>query len=364
MRFITNSARSLVSMLFFRTWVITGRSKNCDHDLTILFGGSHGGSEAQLKYIQKLMFAVEPEIQSLGRQPRWKVNSLSKKHGVQLAFFPGTAAMSRFSRRKNDFFIPWWVAGDVNTSIDYTKRPWKKNLESDLRKVRKFQYEFTATRDPKDLEHFFNSMYLPLIKNSHGEGALIRSFDEQLETLRSGGELLFTLRDGEPVAGSLITYAGGTARARTFGVKDAKYELLRDGVTAANYFGKIRHVNSKGYSTLHLGTCRAFLTDGVLNYKKKFGLRLIGHDRNGHFLRILQPSSCVKAFLENNPFIYLKDGELWGSVFEGSNELNSPELETRVSKLQITGLRGMDIFSMKTSLESIVSPVSSKYAST
>ncbi len=340
MQYIPTSARLLISTMLFKTWILAGRLKNCDHELTVLYGGT----ETHLAYLQKLIFATKPDVASLGRQPIWKLSKISKRSEAQLAFIPAHETLLRRYQREEDFFIPWWIAGEVSTTIDYSHPPWKKRLSGDFRKIRKYQYGSTVSRNPKEVEHYYHTMYRPLIEQYHGESALPMDLGRMLARVRTGGELLFTLRDAEPVAGELIIYEKGRAMTRTIGVKNADRQLIRQGVISASTLNTIRHVREKGFSRLHMGSCRAFLTDGSLFYKKKWGLRFIGHDRYGHLLRILQLSSGVKAFLENNPFVYAEDRKLWGAVFEGEEERDSSELEARASKLTIAGLQGMAVY--------------------
>jgi hypothetical protein len=333
------SLRLLASTAYFRTWIISGRLKNGESNLTILYGGAI----SHLDFIRRLLFSGKVESRSLGRQFAWKVRSGYKHLGVELAFIPGHERLLRFAREKNRFFLPWWVTGECDATIDFSAPRWRKRLSGELRRIRKYRYEYRVSRSPQDVEEYHRSMYLPLIKRVHGDSALPMSLREMLGYVRRDGELLLTLRDGEWLAGMIVAYEGDRALARSIGVSGGSRELVKQGVIAAATMNTFRHVASMGYKVLHRGGSRPFLNDGLLTNKRRWGMCLTGHDKCGHFLEIPVCSSGAREFLQNNPFIHVNDGQRWGAVFADDVSRRAQAPDERVAGLAIHGLAGVRV---------------------
>jgi hypothetical protein len=100
-------------------------------------------------------------------------------------------------------------------------------------------------------------------------------------------------------------------------VKDGDPAHVKAGVLAALYYFSMSHLINKGYQRLHLGATRPFLRDGVLQYKKKWGTRIVGSSRRWFVLNPLRNIIGVKAFLANNPFVFESDSGLNGALFVG-----------------------------------------------
>ena len=350
---VATNFRLIGSTIYFRAWILKGCVAGSDKELTVLYGGS----DMHRSYLQKLIFADEPELLSLGKISPIKVGAIAAKFNAELAFTPTHKMFSAFHGNKQRFFVPWWVSGEVSTSIDYSQQPWKKSLAGDLRRVRKYHYTHKVTRDPSDIEEYYDSMYLPLIRQSHGDSTNPMALTRMLAGLSQGGELLQTLRDQTPVAGAFFEVERGRAMARTIGVKDGDRQLIREGVISASTFNMIRYGRDRGFAVLQLGGSRAFLYDGALQAKRRLGLTLTSYNQCGHLLRIQEFSAGARRFLRHNPFIHAQGGKLWGAIFGSEGDDAVTELKTQVSKLVVPGLQGVAIYMIGATVESIKKPV-------
>jgi predicted N-acyltransferase len=194
-------------------------------------------------------------------------------------------------------------------------------------------------------------MYMPYVRKAHSYSALPVTLQEVLRMLRGGGELVMTLRDGHAVAGEFIIFDENKAYSRILGIRDGSSELIKHGAVAACYYNTIQHVREKGFDTLHFGGSRPFLQDGLLRYKKKWGLRLTGFDRSGHYLAFPSMSAGAKSFLESNPFIFVRNRELWGGVFGAEVKSDCRQMDSRMHELAIDGLRGIEVFNTANPIE-------------
>ena len=131
--------------------------------------------------------------------------------------------------------------------------------------------------------------------------------------------LLLVTRQGQPVAGNLISYAEAEPLLVVSGVRDGDRRALRDGVGGAIYHLSFRHLTEQGFTRVGLGKSRAFLRDGVLRYKKKLGMKLVGTSEGYFYLRVPHDTEASRAFLKDNPLILDDSGGLHGVVFVETN---------------------------------------------
>ena len=209
-------------------------------------------------------------------------------------------------------YVPGWVAGDVDLPLD----PGVLRMEtvrSDLRKIRKNTLRFHVTHDLKQLRDFYDHMYAPYIAQTHGGSAVIMPY-ESMKAAFPHCELLLVMQADEPIAGMLVSYAGATPRLWSLGIRDANRDFVRAGAIGALYHFSLQHLQEKGYAKAHLGLSRAFLRDGVLQYKKKLGMRLFRTGREWFAVRILDDSGATRTLLRETPVIVERDGLLYGLV--------------------------------------------------
>jgi hypothetical protein len=99
---------------------------------------------------------------------------------------------------------------------------------------------------------------------------------------------------------------------------------------------------------LHLGGSRAFLRDGVLQFKKKRGLRVVGNSNRGFLIRPLSASAGLKGFLLRNPFIYIDQGKLHGAVFvENHDDCCNKSLEQYRKSFSLSGISMLNVYQFK-----------------
>jgi hypothetical protein len=336
-RVIPTAARLLASSVFFRAWVLEGHVRGSSSRVKLLYGGF----AEHLAYVKRLVFDGDPQSTALGRVTTWTTGLLAKNHDPDLVMVPAHRLMKKASDSPLRFFLPWWVTGEVRTDIDYTRPPWKARLRDDMRRIRKAGFTYDVSRDPTFLEEYYRTMYLPVVRNAHEDSALPVPLDQLRELLRGGGELFLVLRGSQPVAGEFVFYTGRRVCVRTIGVKNADPGLIKEGAVAACYYNTIQQVRSKGYDRLDFGGCRPFLHDGLLAYKKKWGLQLTGHDKCGHYFWVRRLSDGTQAFLVANPFIHVKEKQLWGAVFAvDSTESTHPSNHSE--SLLIGGMAGIE----------------------
>ena len=107
----------------------------------------------------------------------------------------------------------------------------------------------------------------------------------------------------------------------------------------------MKHLQERGYRRLHAGASRAFLKDGVLCYKKKWGMRLTSARSPGFWIRPIGSNVGVAAFLKNNPFIYHKEGRFQGVVFLDTEKAATEEvIGSLYQRYGMPGMSGIDMY--------------------
>jgi hypothetical protein len=262
---------------------------------------------------------------------------------VDVVIMPAHRKLRRILLKDTGFFIPSWVSGVIDTDLDYSVDPWHGKLRDELRKLRKYDYTYTVSRGPDDVELFYRTMYRPVVVQSHGEDAPTFTLSFLLARLDdNNGELLWILRGGHRVAGAFLIYEKDRGRLCAYGVDAADRELIKAGATAACYHSALRRTRERGFKVLYIGSCRPFLDDGLLLYKKKWGFKVTGANELGHVLKIRRPSDAVATFLENNAFIHADSAQLRGAVFH--RDSSSEAAQAKVARLSIDGLHDTGLY--------------------
>lgn len=153
-------------------------------------------------------------------------------------------------------------------------------------------------------------------------------------------------KDGEDMAADILVYHDdGCVQAWSAGVKDGDTAYVKAGALAALYYFRAQHLLAKKHSRCDVGLSRPFLKDGVLQYKNKWGLELTSHNDKLFVLKFSQDSAGTRAFMRNNPFIYLDGQRLQGAVFRDPEKSDDTATLERLRKdYHISGMAGLRFF--------------------
>lgn len=304
-------AIDLVRRLRLNKWLIEGQERHTHEPLRVVYTGHRPG----LRFIRDLAFDRGyrqkhlGKVWSFGRTMRLKESARDALH-----FTETSEAVARRVAGDRGFYIPMWVNGvlDIDEALTRSKRIG--NIKEDLRRIRKNKLEYDVTADDREIADFHRNMYVPYIRNTFGPRALFHSLST-LKQSRGSIELLQIIKDGEPVAGQILVYEDSEVRTREIGVKDGDRQLVKLGVMGAIYYFGLLHLQNKGYSAVSVGGSRPWLNDGVIRFKKKWGMRLEKPWPSGLLLVAPQSSDGTAAFLRNNPFLSITGNQLRGVVF-------------------------------------------------
>jgi hypothetical protein len=330
----------IVQKFRINIWLITGKD-SLNRKISIIYSGS----EKHKNYLANLAFDdVENEI-FIGRW-LWNFLKITKRErsACSLMVLEINKAFRRLFDNEKTFFVPCWISGEIDISIDTSSIIKTESLKSDIRRIRKNNLQFELATSPHQFDSFYNEMYLPYITFAHGNRAIKMKYSEMKKQLKNC-DLLLIKKEKDYIGGILIIYENNVPRMWSAGIKDGSADFLKVGVMGALYYYSVTYLKQKGYKKLHFGNSRAFLEDGVLQYKKKWGLKIVDSTKNGFLIMPLSFSIVTKEFFINNPFIYAGQDGFTGAIFLEKDRLNSEKYLKRIYKIyNVKGISNFDLY--------------------
>jgi hypothetical protein len=321
---------SLIHLLRKDQWFLTGKEVLSKQDLTILYTGI----EMHKNYLADLAFGISHLETHVGTRWLWQVPSQVKNddRNYSLVITEVPKALRMLFRKKNCFYIPCWIIGEMDISDSISSIIKKDDtLQSGLRKIRKHKLQFEITNEVSQFRKFYYDMYLPYAYTRFGKRALTIGYD-YLKREFKDCDLLLVKKDGEYIAGNLVLYGKSGPQLLINGVKDGNLDHLKTGAMAATYQFMCKYLQDKGYKKVNLGGTRAFLKDGVLRYKRKWGLRIIRTMREGFLIRPVSQTAGLYGFLLNNPFVFIDKNRLKGAIFIGADQSLTVDIFKKASR--------------------------------
>jgi len=301
-----------------------------------------------MNFMLGLMFGESYQEVYLGSAWMWKISKVITEKGqnCSLVVMQVSKSLRTLLRSGTWFNIPLWVGGEID--IPVAPRVIKKEtLRSDLRKIRKHSLLFEVTHEPKNFDDFYYNMYVPHVTRAHGNGAYIMPYEEKRTKFRNC-DLLLVKTEEKSIAGILIAYEKGGLRLWSLGIRDGNLEYVKEGAVTALFHFSMLYLEDKGYTKVKLGTSRAFLRDGVLQYKRKWSQTITSTSRDWFALKVLSYNGAAGGFLQNNPFIFEKGGILHGALFvDAEKPLSAKELRQIEKRNFIPGLSKLSIYHLQ-----------------
>ena len=303
------------------------------------------GSTQKSAFLVNSAFRDPPETMRHRRVSIWQLNANLRDAAADCDF--SIVALPQFSRGilppHGYFVIPNWINGMVTLSPT-GEVPRNRSLDSDLRLIKKHRLEPKISEAPEAFDDFYYRMHVPLIRHSHGSLALIAPYESLRKKWRSC-ELLTIFQDGQPISGIMIDYSVRPHKLLILGVSEPIEEHLRSGASAAVYHFAFKHLANQGHRLVDVGASQGLLNDGVMQFKKKWGMRLQGDKGDSSLLRVLHWSSATAAFLKRSPFVHKTAEGLCGTVFlEANDSVDDAWLNPTRKSYLLDGLENLILF--------------------
>ena len=333
----------LLSVLRLDFWILQGNEITSKQKLDILYAGT----EENRHFLIKLAFDNSYRENYIGKTWLWKITSVVKEkgHHCNLMIIEMPRSFRIFFKNQKCFYVPCWVEGEVDISDENCALIHSNSsVKSDIRRIRKNKLNFEITNELQHFHNFYYHMYVPHITKAHGDTAFIMDYDF-LENKFKNGDLLLIKKEKESIAGMMLIYPKNKARLLYLGIKDGNSDYVIDGAIGATFYFSVQYLKEKGYKNVSFDLSRTFLKDGVLQYKKKWGLQIVDTSKMGLIIKPLLETSGLRGFFSNNPLIFLGGMKLHGAIFVEDDQSFSKEYFEQILKdYYLKGLAKLFIF--------------------
>jgi hypothetical protein len=293
-------------------------------------------------YWSDLVFASPPTRRARGALHGWRglARTFAAHRDIPLVLLRQDRVTRRLTRRLGAFTLPTWthccldLPGSIEEIVGGGPVRGRSSRKSDVRRIRAQGIEAELSRRPEDVLALLREWNEPFIRTRHGASAIAQSLVWQRQAPRFC-EVLWIHRRGERLGGLLLEPRGSVLRLVVLGVRDDA--ALREGAVAALYYHALREALRRGFTTVDFGGSHPVLSDGVLAYKRKWGVSLAPCPRWDYVaLRLAPQHPFTRAFLAEHPLIVETDGGLRALT----GEPGPSDTGLLAEQLTLPGLRG------------------------
>ncbi|ACF45402.1 hypothetical protein Paes_0345 [Prosthecochloris aestuarii DSM 271] len=320
-----------------RFTVLEGNERNCGEPLRLLFSGSPA---ERYDIIDRAFDEGGYRVCFKARLPIALFRSAVRANlfRCDLMFFQHQSG-KEYSPQAEEFISPLWVRASASLPLN----PSTKSAKSDIRKVFGNGLVWSVVRDTAAVEVFCTTMWGPMVKKRYP----FKNVDEDLDSwTRYESDLLQISDSSGWIAGALIRYDGTIPHVWRLGIKNGDLSLWNKGVSAAVYYFTSEYLYSKGYEEVSYGLSRAFLNDGVLQYKKKWGIVLDGFQKYLYAIRVLRKNRAVASFFLHNPFCCILGNKLVAAIFIIGEQVAQEEISRYRSRYSFDGINELHIYNV------------------
>jgi len=328
-------------------WELEGAERTSGEAIRALYVGQI----ENCVFFAQVVFAAGSVERQRRRVWSWQVAALLNKPKMvyDMIFVQRQPGVDARHLRQPCFVLPSWIAGELSVTQALASHRGNKSVKSDLRNIRRSGFTYRTTCDSGELDRFLFEMYLPYVRQIRGDGAFVTTREELDREAGGAPELLLIEQHNRAVAGVCLgVHDQDRLDALELGVIGGDRDLVRKGALAAIYYFSLVYAAERKFSRLYLGGSRPFLRDGPFQYKKKWGLRIVGRLPTLPDVIVFRPRLSavgVRSFLTNNPFVYEEGGAFRAAVFVDEREPTSDKSFDELRKAYcLRGLAGATLF--------------------
>ena len=270
----------------------------------VLVAGS--GHAADL--LLRRLFPGGARSRDIAKVPVWRADSYIRKmaSGADLTMICTDKLSDRLLFRSECLRVPDSIQVGLRTPEEI-ETLWRSNhsLQQDIRLVRSRGMEMSISREDADFEMFYRTMYLPFLTARHGDMARPRD-KHWLHDQFLRGKIIWALREEERLAGVVVTVQDRVMHVLALATRHGDPGPMKGGAVSALYLYAIEHAREQGCSFIDFGISKGFLGDGILRYKRKWGMEIRPAPYNQSFVRIgwAAWNDTVAKFLEDAAVVH------------------------------------------------------------
>jgi hypothetical protein len=266
------------------------------------------GPEPWAGDLPRRMFRGAPQQSPAGEMPVWKADAAVSElaENADLVVVRVDTLSARLFFGPCYLRVPEWVDTilPVPDDIEALVRS-NHSLREDMRIVRHNGLTATISRSDSDFDEFYSSMYLPFVRGRHGALAWPSNRESLFKCFRRGG-LIWVTQAGERAAAILFERADDVLHLPAEGTRNGEVSMLKNGVVSALFYHAIRHAIECGCRIVDFGGCRPCVSDGVLRYKRKWGMEVRVRPMNQFYtlVRWRRWNTGLATFLSDVPVLH------------------------------------------------------------
>jgi hypothetical protein len=293
-----------------------------------------------LAYWSGLFFAGRPTRTSLGHHGIG--GRLAMRGRGDLVLMSHHRVFRCAARRRGFFTVPSWLDTGLpiaeSVAATLAQPAGHRSRQSDLRRIRRAALHPLVVRDATAVREFLHAWYLPYVQARWGDTCVAPDAAWRRRVERYC-EVLWVMRGAERVAGLLLESQGPALRMVVVGMTDAAHR--RDGALPAAYYFAIEEAVRRGRRRLRTGGTRPVLSDGVLEFKRKWGAQLSPMRQLAYLgVGCAEWSPTVRALLARHPLVVEASGGEFVALTDAA-ALADPRSAAMRCLLELGGIAGL-----------------------
>jgi hypothetical protein len=230
-----------------------------------------------------------------------------------------------------------------------TRRTWPEilgNMKMETRRqMRRLDEDkslsFREAGTAAQLHAFHHDMYLPLMRQQHGERAVMSTYELHQRIFRDG-MLVYLEKAGVPVAAVLASQHADSLVLSDFGIAGGSPDIRKDGGLRALYYIGLQKSLELKLASLDLKYTASWLSSGLVQHKASLGARVSYDAWLGHLcLRFGSDRAKAFAFLEANPLAIDRRGRL--HVLTADHGGDPKSLERKIARWKTWGFDAVEV---------------------
>lgn len=320
MRILKQHLQALASPRRIRIEQLQGPLRRSGAEITVVYAGN--GSNAE--YLSGLIFDRIDSRKLLAEVSPLFLEKTLRRFATsgELIVSERAPLWDSLSTRPGTLRMPAWIRQELRLAENSqtTATAWKlgRHLDREVqRHIRRHHYHVTMSDDPVDKDVFFRDLYVPYIRARHALDAV--TVGEDLFKATASGAVLAKLHTGDVwTAGMLLHYRADELKFGWFG---SRTNPPLPGASEVLDWTCIAAAADRGSARINFGNARPSLADGVLKYKRKFGVESLAPRYPQTMIEWLLRSDRgdLREWFNNQQFLCMHDGILAVARYSAAN---------------------------------------------
>ena len=341
---LLKSIRKKLSRYRITVTKVSGRERESGFPLDLVLIGS--GMNMDKFYLLGQLYGEQVDHEEDQRIWHFQIPEVIRKSEAEMIMgYNVPLAFRRYADRGcAEFYIPRWLGGEVSVEDALNEIEHRPTLRADNNKLKKNGLTYVMSDNLEDYRWYYDNIYVPYVNALFGRTSAPVDF-RKIEEAMPDLTLMLVKKDGETVAGQILVLEGKKARGWTMGLLNGDRTLAHIGALAALYIFGFQELAKRGIESYNLGGSRPFINDGVLQYKRKWGMVVNKGKAEGFVICRIRDTQSVRQVLHNNPFIYeATNGKLTGAVFFPDHQTDHQTVCKQIKPNSFLGLQALELY--------------------